>query len=341
MKTVESINGTESIEDLIAMVDRQDDTQLIIQLISLTTAKRLPSTYNQFVKKLKKERPIIFLNFYKTFNFEEEIKKDKTRFKISNFFKSDRNKVIEKLNEVKLNAFVRLLHSIQIHSLGNLEELKEKECVKLKEKSNYQKKDAEKYLNAFRWAKDICEEHNYSVGANSMQYYVDVYSKYLKEYIVKVEVKKTNKNDEVFKLDDSFEYCNNELNLDFKNQYDFIKSIRSKALKGEITSLEMLENAIKTEYKEVKDPITRNEKAEKFRLIENKIGAYLILSDKNRNNIIGFEDIEQFHTISTKAFEALHNIENSKEDNNKICSNCGNNIEKSKFCSKCGEKTMS
>ena len=67
------------------------------------------------------------------------------------------------------------------------------------------------------------------------------------------------------------------------------------------------ENIIKTEYRAVKDPIERNEKAEEFRLIENKIGAYLMLSEKNRNNIIGYEDIEQFHTIATKAFEVLQN----------------------------------
>ena len=42
METLESINGNESVEDLIAMVDRQDDPKIIIQLISLTTGKRLP-----------------------------------------------------------------------------------------------------------------------------------------------------------------------------------------------------------------------------------------------------------------------------------------------------------
>ena len=318
METLESINGNESIEDLIAMVDRQDDPQIIIQLISLTTGKRLPPTYNQFVKKLKKELPFIFNKFSKVFNFEEEIKKDKTPFKISNIFKNDRKIVIEKLNEVKLNTFVRLLNSIHINSLVGLEEQMEDECIKLKEKHKYQKKDAEKYLNAFRWARDICKEHYDTIGAKSMQFYVDVYSKYLKEYIVKVEVEETSKvdiidieetnnGDTVFNLDDSFEYCNKELNSDFKNQYDLIKSIRTKALNGEITSLEMLENIIKTEYRAVKDPIERNEKAEEFRLIENKIGAYLMLSEKNRNNIIGYEDIEQFHTIATKAFEVLQN----------------------------------
>ena len=69
----------------------------------------------------------------------------------------------------------------------------------------------------------------------------------------------------------------------------------------------MLGNIIQTEYKAVKDSIVRNEKAEEFRLIENKIGAYLMLSEKNRNNIIGYEDIKQFHTIATKAFEVLQN----------------------------------
>tara|TARA_B110000114_G_scaffold97017_1_gene102220 strand:+ start:2935 stop:3924 length:990 start_codon:yes stop_codon:yes gene_type:complete len=131
---------------------------------------------------------------------------------------------------------------------------------------------------------------------------------------------KEDKAGHVFKFDDSFKYCNSELISNFKNQFNFIKSIRLKALKGEITNLELLESAIKRKFKSVlSEPDIRNEKAEEFRLIENKIGAYLMLTEENRNNIIGFDDIEQFHTIATKVFEILHNKD--VRQNNKFLKN--------------------
>ena len=57
---MESINGKESVEDLIAMVDRQDDPSGVIALISMTTQMTNPATFHQFTKKMKKERPDIY-----------------------------------------------------------------------------------------------------------------------------------------------------------------------------------------------------------------------------------------------------------------------------------------
>ena len=59
--STEFITGKESVEDLIAMVDRQDDPSSVIAMISLTTRMCSPATYNQFAVKLKKERPLIYV----------------------------------------------------------------------------------------------------------------------------------------------------------------------------------------------------------------------------------------------------------------------------------------
>ena len=61
MSKGESINGNESVEDLISMLDRNSETSdSIILMISLTTAKHFPATYNQFIKSLKNKRTLIF-----------------------------------------------------------------------------------------------------------------------------------------------------------------------------------------------------------------------------------------------------------------------------------------
>ncbi len=60
MSKMESINGNESVEDLIAMVDRQDDPAGVIAMISMTTKFTNPATFNQFSKRLKKEKPEIY-----------------------------------------------------------------------------------------------------------------------------------------------------------------------------------------------------------------------------------------------------------------------------------------
>ena len=47
----ESINGNESVDDLLAMVNRQDDPSGVIALICLTTAMTNPATFRQFSTK--------------------------------------------------------------------------------------------------------------------------------------------------------------------------------------------------------------------------------------------------------------------------------------------------
>jgi hypothetical protein len=57
------ITGKETVEDLISMVDKQDDPSGVISLICMTTKLTNPATFNQFIKKLSKERPEVYNKF--------------------------------------------------------------------------------------------------------------------------------------------------------------------------------------------------------------------------------------------------------------------------------------
>ena len=56
------------------------------------------------------------------------------------------------------------------------------ECNTLKEQFDLKKGPANESLNRFKWAKDICEEYNFSEGAKFMQNYIDIYNIYLNDY---------------------------------------------------------------------------------------------------------------------------------------------------------------
>ena len=58
--SVESITGKESVEDLIAMVNRQDNPNGVIAMICMTTKLTNPATFNQFTKELKNKRPDLY-----------------------------------------------------------------------------------------------------------------------------------------------------------------------------------------------------------------------------------------------------------------------------------------
>ena len=47
---IETINGNETVEDLIEMVNRQENPSGVITLISMTTGKLKPATYQCFAK---------------------------------------------------------------------------------------------------------------------------------------------------------------------------------------------------------------------------------------------------------------------------------------------------
>ena len=96
------------------------------------------------------------------------------------FGKSTLDQVIDKLKENNLDVMADLLKNTSYSSFT--EDRKRQECDMLKSMFNLKQYGANESLNRFKWAKDICEEHNYSDGARFMQNYVDIYAIYLKEY---------------------------------------------------------------------------------------------------------------------------------------------------------------
>ena len=96
------------------------------------------------------------------------------------FGKSTLQQVIDKLKENNLEAQAMLLKDGSYSSFT--EDRKRKECDMLKSIYDLKQPTANESLNRFKWAKDICEEHDYSEGARFMQNYVDIYDIYLKEY---------------------------------------------------------------------------------------------------------------------------------------------------------------
>ena len=96
------------------------------------------------------------------------------------FGKSTLQQVIDKLKENNLEPQAMLLKDGSYSSFT--EDRKIKECTMLKSMYDLKQPAANESLNRFKWARYICEEHNYSEGAEFMQNYVDIYDIYLKEY---------------------------------------------------------------------------------------------------------------------------------------------------------------
>ena len=63
MSKTEFIKGNESVEDLMNMINRQDDPSGVMTLICMTTRMTRPATFNQFTKRLKKEKPELYNKF--------------------------------------------------------------------------------------------------------------------------------------------------------------------------------------------------------------------------------------------------------------------------------------
>ena len=63
MSNTEFIRGNESVDDLMDMINRQDDPSGVMSLICMTTRMTNPATFNQFAKRLKKEKPELYNKF--------------------------------------------------------------------------------------------------------------------------------------------------------------------------------------------------------------------------------------------------------------------------------------
>lgn len=105
---------------------------------------------------------------------------------IFNFFsESPLKKVTDELRQNDLGTMANLLESANSDGFANTnysEERKKMECEMLKNNYNLQQGPANESLNRFRWAKDICEEHDFIKGARYMQNYIDIYTIYLRKY---------------------------------------------------------------------------------------------------------------------------------------------------------------
>jgi len=99
------------------------------------------------------------------------------------FGKSTLTKVLEELRINDLGAMASLLDSASRHSYGNFtKERKRLECQMLKKNYNLLRGPANESLNRFKWARDICEEHELMDGSRFFENYIDIYNLYIKEY---------------------------------------------------------------------------------------------------------------------------------------------------------------
>jgi hypothetical protein len=101
------------------------------------------------------------------------------------FGKSTLKKVTNELIANDLGPMANLLESANSEGFANTnysEERKKMECEMLKNNYNLQQGPANESLNRFRWAKDICEEHDFIKGARYMQNYIDIYTIYIRKY---------------------------------------------------------------------------------------------------------------------------------------------------------------
>ena len=187
-----SISGDETVEDLIAKVEKglggKNPATSVLALIRMTTARTNPATYNQFIKKLKRAKPNIYEENKKVLELDTDQNEDFFS-KISNLFKSSKQKTIDSLNKNNLGIMSSLIIQAEMASRIRGEgvyvfsqQKKVEECEMLKTTHDVKKGPANESLNRFSWAKDICEENGYMKGSKLMQNYVDIYTLYMKEY---------------------------------------------------------------------------------------------------------------------------------------------------------------
>lgn len=179
---MEYITGNESVQDLMDMIDRQDDPSGVISLICLTTANTNPATFHEFIKELKNQKPgLLNKNKDKLKLFDNDNKKSSGCFNL--FGKSPLKKALKELRDNKLYTVATLLKSADNHGYEVFsEDRKIYECEMLKKNFDVQKGPANESLNRFKWAKEICENHNLIKETNFFENYVDVYRIYLKKY---------------------------------------------------------------------------------------------------------------------------------------------------------------
>ena len=119
VSNVISISGDETVEDLIAKVEMglggKNPVTSVLALIRMTTARTNPATYNQFIKKLKRVKPNIYEENKKVLDLNTDQNEDFFS-KISNLFKSSKQKTIDSLNKNNLGIMSSLIIQAEMAS---------------------------------------------------------------------------------------------------------------------------------------------------------------------------------------------------------------------------------
>jgi hypothetical protein len=172
------INGDESVEDLMNMYEENNS---VITLIIIKTKNTSPATFNQFIKKLKYDKPELYSRGNKIFN--ELLNDNKLSInRLFRFIKNPKNKAIDKLIDNNLKIMADLLKNKNLYNNDYSDDKKNYESSMLNKLYNLQKGPANETLNRFKWSKDICEEFNFTEGSRLMQYYIEIYEIYIKKY---------------------------------------------------------------------------------------------------------------------------------------------------------------
>jgi hypothetical protein len=89
-------------------------------------------------------------------------------------------RVINQLKANNLDTMVDLLKDSKY--IRYSDERIRQECDMLNSIFDLKEGPANESLNRFKWAKDICIEHDFKEGADFMQNYIRIYELYIKEY---------------------------------------------------------------------------------------------------------------------------------------------------------------
>ena len=176
--SIVTIQGDESVDDLIELVSSSERPTSIIALIALTTQMNRPATYYVFSYRLKNEYPELFskgIDVLKQSLFEVP-----GEFTLKEKFNL-RAKVVRVMFYNKLDTMVDLLDTKPLDRYN--EDRVRAECVLLKSTFDLKKGPAIESLNRFKIAKAIAKSYADNAASMYMENYIRVYNMYLEEFL--------------------------------------------------------------------------------------------------------------------------------------------------------------
>ena len=176
--SIVTIQGDESVDDLIELVSSSERPIGIIALIALTTQMNRPATYSVFSYRLKNEYPELFakgLDVLKQSLFEVPVSftlKEKLNL---------RTKVVKVMLYNNLGTMAGLLDSKPLNRYDD--DRVRAECILLKSSFDLKKSPAIESLNRFKIAKAIAKSYSDNAASMYMENYIRVYNMYLNEFL--------------------------------------------------------------------------------------------------------------------------------------------------------------